>query len=443
MNLVKLKKSSIDRLLGLVQILLLFYYLALNVINVGEMGVALPLLIGFIGLGFCRLFLQSTYQSLAVSFHFFILLMFLIWLAIRVIIDLNDIEYLKQVTLGTTGGILLFFMIGSLARYSLNTIAITEKSLWAAKIILFIFLLFSFNVFVEFSSKIVRIDILLIDDLEGGYQRPGNFFIIFFAMVSFVFLKLISQNFTKNLFSLIFWLTIYSAGVFLALISSQMIGSNAATANILVIYLITVVISIIGFNKKIRSYFLNSGVSLNFLNKIAKKNIHYSMMTIIVIFFISILALKVSDFDVNTMRAFGFGAGGNDSLISRFIIFKETAIDQMGYSPIFGNMNVAYLTTGNTGRYLHNFIPNIIAEMGLIGLIIILILILLVFKVVIKNMRMTSLDVQGFQEFIVNFWVFFILLFLFIYANIAVSKSWLVIWFFIGFSAPALVVNKN
>ena len=162
-------------------------------------------------------------------------------------------------------------------------------------------------------------------------------------------------------------------------------------------------------------------------------------MVLITVFII----LHVTDFDLSKTRIFGFGSGENSSLSSRASIFKEEALDQLSYSPILGNANVAKITTGNSGEFLHNFIPNIIAELGLVGLLIITLILFSVFSILLKKIKNSSRDEKGFNKFIINMWLFFILLFLFFYANIAVEKSWAVIWFYIGFSVNVIYFKNR
>lgn len=443
MNLFILKKTSVEQLINLVQILLLFSYLTLNIANVGEGGGGLPLLASFLILATAVLFLQITQNLILLRLHFFIFLMLLQWILIRGLLDLQSLEYLKQITIATTGGILLFFLIGTLSRRAIDSLINLSNSTISAKILLIYFCLISIFIFQEYSSRLVRTDIFYIDDVDGSYQRPGNFFIMLFIIISFIYLKMISHAVVKKRFTFVFWFFIYSFGLVIALISSQMIGSNAATANLVAIYLITSVISFLSFNKKIRKAFLDNHLSLPFSKKIIKKIFQYAFLSLIGLSLVISLFIQFSDFDLSTTRAFGFGDGANSSLNSRMDILKHTGAAQMGYSPIFGNLNVAYLTTGNASKFLHNFIPNIIAELGLIGLLIVITLFFLVFKILIVNFRVALFDEQNFQHGILNLWVCFILLYFLLYANIAVGKEWPVIWFFIGFSVSVFAIKKK
>lgn len=445
MNRLVIKKPSWLQIISLAQILLLLSYLALNIINIGESeGAGLLFLVTFVLLSPIILFIQFISKTIVIHPSLFFLLLFIVWLALRVMIDLSDIEYLKQVTIATTGGILLFFFIGIFSKQALENISKTNVSLLSTKIILLAFLAISFSIFYSLQARLLeRVDIFFIEDVDGGYQRPGNFLIIAFIIVSFSYLSIISHQSVKGKVTLFFWLIIYSVGFITILISSQMFGSNTATANTAAIYLITVVLSSLSLNKKVRLAFLNNNIRSLFSKIFMINIVKYSLLLLSSIFIIAAIAIQLTGFDLNRARIFGFGTNNINSIDSRSSIFKETAIEQLSYAPIFGDINVARIVTGDSGSYLHNFLPNIMSELGLFGLLIVIIILFLVFSTLIKNIKNNSKDVIGFRKFIFNLWLFFILSFLLIYANIAVNKSWVVIWFYIGFAVNMISITTE
>lgn len=443
MNRIVIQKPNILHIVSLIQVLLLFFYLALNIINIGESGgAALPLLAAFFLLSLVVFFIQAMTKTIVIHTYLLFFLLFILWLALRVVIDLSDIQYLKEITIGTTGGIMLFFIIGTLSKPAIDIISKTKESLFGIKIVLLGFLAISLLILYDFKARLLeRVDIFYIEGVDGGYQRPGNFLIMIFIIASFSYLSTIIHKNTKKKFSLLIWIIVYSMGFSNILVSSQMIGSNAATVNIVAIYLITIVLSLLSFNKKIRLAFFNDKVSSLFSKRLISILFKYSFITIMVIFIIAFLVIQVTGFDLSRTRILGFGTGKTNSIDSRSNIFKETGVDQLSYSPIFGDINVSKVVTGDTGLFLHNFLPNIMAELGLFGLLIVIIIFFLVFLNLIENIKNNSKDAVGLQNFIVNIWFFFTLLFLFIYANIAVSKSWIVIWFYIGFAVKAISIK--
>lgn len=437
-----IKKPNGLLVVSLIQLLLLFFYFTLNITNVGEMGTALPLLGGFVALAGGVFFLQLVKSQISLRLHFVVFLLFVLWVALRVIVDLGDMEHLKQLTVATTGGILLFFLLGTFARKALDTLTNANLKLTSSKTLLLTFLLVSTLIFLSFKGRLLdRDDIFYISGVEGGYQRPGNFLIMLFVMASFTFISITSHPRTRKRINLFVWLGIYSIGMVLAVISSQMIGSNAATANLLAIYLMTCVLALLSFNKNIRQAFYNKNLRLPLSKQTFKKLIKYAITALVAVIFLAVIAIQVTGFDLSKTRAFGFGTGSNSSVTSRFDILLETGAAQMSYAPFLGNVNVAELTTGNAGRTLHNFIPNLLAELGLVGLLIALTLLFLVGWHLVKSIKTASKEGKDLNQAIINLWLLFVLLFLFLYANISVGKSWSVMWFFVGFAVSVFVTK--
>ncbi len=438
MSFLAFKISNSSRVVAGLQILILISYFTLNIVNVGEMGAALPLLVVFFILAGGGLFFQLWRGYLAIKFHFFVFLLFVAWLSFRVVVDSQDLERLKQLTVATTSGVIMFFLLGTFVRQALNKIVLDEVGL--TKGLIFVFTLSSVFLFINFESKILnRSDIFYIEGADEGYQRSGNFMIMLFIINSFLYLSTAARLKTKKIASLMFLLGVYSSGMALNLVSSQMIGSNAATANFLAIYLMTIVISFLAFNEGIRNKFLSNKLALPLSRASFKKMLIYSGVVVVFGMVAAMMAIQITSFDLSKTRVFGFGADENISVSSRIEILKETGADQMGYSPIFGDVNVARVITGDAGETLHNFIPNVIAELGLVGLISITMLFILVAINLFNVIKKVERNEIGFMQALLGFWLLFLFLFLFLYANLAVGKEWSVIWFFIGFSASVFV----
>lgn len=440
-SITKPKKTTI--FISLIQLILLFIYLGLNIQNVGSFGVALPLLVGFVAIGSFTVFNQLIRSNLVVRLNFFVFLLLTGWLAVRVIVDLGDMERLKALTVATTGGILLFSLLGCFARQVMDNLNEMKHSRLPIKLILLLFFFVSLALFISFKKRLIRTDIFYIEGVEGGYQRPGNFLIMLFIMASFAYLALAAHPLTKSILRFFAWLFIYTLGFALALISSQMIGSNAATANLLAIYMMTCVIGFVALNRNIRIRFSQGRVALP-LSKITFKRMSiYSAVTLITTLFLAVIAIQITGFDLSKTNVFGFGSGSNISLSSRIDILLETGTAQLSYAPFLGNLNVAEITTGSAGRTLHNFFPNVMAELGLVGLLLVLAILFLNFKNIIEKTKKAPVSSEGFKIAILNFWLIFIFFWLIFYVNIAVGKSWPVWWFFIGFSVSFFATKKQ
>ena len=81
MNRLVIKKPSWIQAISLVQLLLLFFYLGLNIINIGESGgAALPLLVAFALISVGVLFIQAMSKTIVIHFSLFFFLLQLLYL---------------------------------------------------------------------------------------------------------------------------------------------------------------------------------------------------------------------------------------------------------------------------------------------------------------------------------------------------------------------------
>jgi len=182
MNPFIFKKNSFNHLAYFIQILLLVVYLSLNIINVGQDGTALPLLAGFVFFAGYYFLLALLKYRLTIRKHFFVFLLFVFWMSLRIIIDLQDLEHLKQITIATTGGVLLFFLIGTFVRKALDNTVFKGK-IHYYKLFLILYFIIGLSIFMSFKARLTRLDIFYIEGVAGGYQRPGNFMIMLFDYV--------------------------------------------------------------------------------------------------------------------------------------------------------------------------------------------------------------------------------------------------------------------
>ena len=101
-----------------------------------------------------------------------------------------------------------------------------------------------FYLWLEFVPRI-RADIFYLDDINGEYQRAGNFLSIMFMVYSFCFFTLFNDGSLlwrslKNI-SLLF---LYALVTFSVVLLGQLIGSNSATGMTLGLGLITLLVVI-------------------------------------------------------------------------------------------------------------------------------------------------------------------------------------------------------
>lgn len=102
----------IQSIIILSQVVIILIYLNANTVNVGEMGTDLSLLAAYFGLSGLFITFLCIQKKFIFRVHFFIFLLLLGWIVIRVWIDLGVVEEIKSITIGTTGGILTFYLAG-------------------------------------------------------------------------------------------------------------------------------------------------------------------------------------------------------------------------------------------------------------------------------------------------------------------------------------------
>lgn len=423
-------------ILAFVQFLTLLAYLNVNILNVGESGSALYLLLLNFFISIVLAVVIWNRSELFIHVNTLIFFLLVSWIALRVINDTGDVNNLKQVTIATTGGMLLFFFIGAFHGISYKKIIFCQRQFSVAKLILILYLFILIGISYEFSQR-MRDNLFLIEGVDGAYQRPGNFLSISFIISSYLYISIVLNSFyEKNVrISKFFWLVIYSVIAFTALITSQLFGSNSATAVTAGTYLVTLVISMVAVSGGFRSKYASDKLSLPWSKELMKSVIFLSIYGLVI--FSSIVAgiIYLTGFDPSNLRLLGFGAGTNTSIESRIDILLESGVTQLSHSPIFGDYNVAFLTTGDSGRRLHSFLPFVMANLGLIGVALVFLYFASVFNQFIKESKIQNSDkVKSYQNSVIAIYGAFLIMFLFLFANIATGVSWAVLWFALGFA---------
>jgi len=427
-------------LLAFLQIVTFLVYLNANVINVGKTGAALPVLaihVIFSMVIFGFLWLQ---RNLYVRLHFFLFLMLISWIFARVIIDLGDLDYLKSITIATSGGIILFYILGALLGASYQGLLLGVNGVQLCKIMLVLFFCLLAWMQYNFQQRL-HPTLFFLTGGNDGYQRSGDFLSISFILASFLYL-LVALRFmgrTWNPLGKALWLGIYLASVGMGITGAQLLGSNSATAVIAGVSLITVVMVLTVTERLLLKTYLKQRLSLPWSKCLIKRIAFISLSSLLLFALVFVLAIQAGDFDISTTRLFGFGAGTNTSLVSRYEILVSTGVDQLSYAPFLGNINVAYLTTGNSGRTLHSLFPYVMANLGLVGFIIVIFLFVCIFMQLIKESKHKGEgSFRSYRFSVVALYSFLIFLYLVLFANLSVGISWAVLWFALGFISRPL-----
>ena len=170
---------------------LLVYYLFLNIESINGNGVGIFYLILFFMISF---FVMSYYigkETLYLKVSFFVLLVVFYWFSVSVFGHLNDTSILKELTIGTTGGVFLFYLIGLCLSVSFNAvfkIGVEEKYIVFYILTLLLLFILAANavILLNFKSNL-RGDLYLLKGTTLYYQRPGDFLTILFLIASYGF----------------------------------------------------------------------------------------------------------------------------------------------------------------------------------------------------------------------------------------------------------------
>lgn len=425
---MKLDKTTL--VLSYIQICSLLAYLFLNISLVGQGGGYELVIIASI-ISFALILAFNAKSKFYIPFWFVMFGLFFLWYLLKIAVEVSEpLSYIKEVSVGTTGGILLFIVLGTITRVSVDSINahnfFKNGKLISNKEGVF-FLLLSFLsllvLFLYFISR-VRSDYFVIRDINGLYQRAGDFSSIAFIIISYITFSFMVTG-KGGRFGLL--KCFYFLSFLVLVLVTQLISSNSGTAVVMSVGLITFILIGAYSRKNITQKKLGFSLLFSLTGRF-----FVSIIPIGVVVALIVMGLSLLGVDVLKMNVFGFGSGELSSLSSRVNILKEQALLQLSYAPVFGDMNVAERTSGEDGKYLHSFFLYIFSHLGVVGLCLILLLLFMLFFQLFQSGTRETIE----QYRSCYIYGFFVLLFLVLFANIAVSVSWIVLWFSIGFFVP-------
>ena len=427
-------------------------YLFMNIINMGgshalpTLAVVLLLLIVLVGL---RVIVS---RNIFIRKSFIALIFFFLYLTFKICVDIGDITVLKDYTIGSTGGILLFYFIGVLINIvfdRVSSLTATSGRYFALALFLSgIYLLssayFVYKAYGEFSEQL-RDDIFLISGPETGlYQRPGAFLTISSLLLSFTYINLLlnahKRNFLYKTF-LFIYVCIFIVVLLSSMLFAQMIGSNSAFICIGCLLVVSLIFSIFILFPKVECMLRSNVIRFKDIisRRVLKKFVFSALIGLIVFIGILILVMKSFDIEPEKLRIMNYGnteIGAMDSrleLLSNFI----THLDYSPITPFVGNMRVDELTTGK-GTYVHSFLASILTHLGIIGVIMILLFILFSLEELFD--KSSGLYKNGMKIYkALLFFIFFII------TIGATFFTWVPIWFLMGlfFLPISLYINNK
>lgn len=426
----------------------LLLYLFTNIKLIGEGSPALAIL-GFSVLlgGFLIVLEIVSKQNIYIKKSFLFLILFFTYFIVN--ITLNRPNDLKALLLATSGGIILFYILGSLV--STNLLYIKEKILNSNQflnIFNFFYIAFSFLFLVLFLDTFmtlmanVRTDLFLIADLDGMYQRPGAFLVITFFIYSFMtaFFLFVNKYAKKSKISVLMTFVLFGLYCLVTIggmLLSQMLGSNNTLVNLGgLLFATTIFYIFINFTKAEN---LLSQIKLNmkkiFLSKITSKLFGSIFVSLFVVLVLLIGLINYFDVNLNQFRIFGFGSGEVSSVSSRLALWDNFLI-HFEYNPIFGNMAVDVLTTGE-GTYTHSFIATLLTHLGIVGFILFFVYLFAAIKEKLNNQKNIYINnLFALYSLIVFIGIFAI-------ASFGTSITWIPLWFLLGLIFPPIVFKNR
>jgi len=423
-------------------------YLYVNITTLGNdsLGrifiVTLSLLIGLI---IWRIIIS---KNIYVRKSLIVLIFFFLYLISKICIDIGDLDKLKGYTIGSRGGIILFYLIGMLINITIDKVnTLTEYSgrRFLLSVVLSGMYIFSngYFIFMAFSelSENLRKTVFLISE-PGVYQGPGNFLTISSLLLSFIYIRLLLNAHKHNyLYKFLFF--VYGCAIIVILLSSmllaQMIGSNNAFICTGFLLGINFIFSIFLLFSKVKDILESRFINLkNIVSGVIFRKLVISVLigiTGTVIFLI--FAVNLLDIDINKLRITGYGSGEVSSISSREVLLSNFSV-HLFYSPItpfVGNMQVDALTTG-AGTYVHSFLVSILTHLGIMGIILILLFMFFAIKELFdKN---SGIYKNGMKIYKILLFLFFLLI-----ATAATFFTWIPIWFLFGLFFIPISLNIN
>lgn len=425
----------------------LLLYLFTNIKLIDEGSPALAVLAFSVMIGVFLLVLEIILKkNIYIKKSFFFLVLFLIYFIVN--ITLNRPNDLKALLIATTGGIILFYILGSLV--AMNLLYIKEKILKSNQFLnmfnffYIVFCLLFFVLFLDtFTTLIanVRTDLFLLADLNGMYQRPGAFLVISFFIYSFItaFFLFVNKYEKKSKFMTLMAFLLFVLYCLLTIggmLLSQMIGSNNTLVNLSGLLFATSIFYIfINFTK---SENLLSKIKLNikkiFLSKLASKLFGSILISLFMVFVLLLGLINFFNIDLDKFRIFGFGTETNAmttrlELISNFFIHFD-------YNPIFGNMAVDTLTTGE-GTYIHSFVGSLLTHLGIVGFILFFIYLFVAIKEKLNNHN------NLFVNNLLSLYSLVVFVGIFAIASFGTFITWVPIWFLLGLIFPPIIFKNR
>lgn len=355
-----------------------------------------------------------------------VIILFLYFFVMRSLIDLETARA-KELIIGTTGGILLFYLLGVFFGFIFNALTKlhpneSDTRLNFVYVSMSALIFISYAVFVLSSGSSTEIAKLFIS-ADGSYQRKGSLLVLLYIVYSLLFLSVRNRNSFWKYTNLIFFIT----NTLILLFYAQFVRSNSGFASIILILLSMTYLEFVTIKGKKMVRFITAS---------------YFLIAILVPILVIINPLDRMDISyyLSHLRIIGYGKFEFSSITSRIDLLTYMP-DQMQYGLIFGDLN-SDLKSGNQGKYPHNLLFNSLTHLGIFGFALML---TILFSLLVRNgLFSVSRATGGYRSgewskkfhFVHTLPVILIALFF-------QTITWAPFWFILGVYVPVFKLRRN
>lgn len=431
-------------------------YVYLNVQSVGERGRVAWLMALCVSFGAFWIFAsRGAVLRSVIRLPLLLFLVFIGYFSYRCMRDDVPMDVLKAYLFGTDSGMVLYGLLGAAFACALSVMlnerGDDRRGLRCSFVVLAIAALsFMHTGLLAFEFYERRIEgYFLISGVNGLYQRAGDLLTIrafsLYALAGTATLISIRNITALQQIELRFANFLVLANVFLSAVLAQAMGANKATL-LLLTYFAIAVYSFLWMHFALRKMAseVNRGASISAAFRDTSRVVVNNFLLLAGLFVSSALLLaSYLGLTPSMFRMLGYGSWAISSFTSRFELLRENFMPQFSYSPIWGNVSVDRLTTGE-GTYVHSVFLYPLTHTGAVGFLIFSFAVYLGIRAISPRLFWVQNDhparEAGVHLLLKNLAIVYIC----VLAVGAISSSihWAVLWYFVGFSLSAISLRN-
>lgn len=359
--------------------------------------------------------------------------LFFAYFATKYYIETDSSFLTRQVTLGTTGGVVFAFLIGLIisqgvsAIYDLRHDTRSDAVLFLMTLAYLVCVLgFASTTLLAHLSLGLDSDRFLVDEAGRGYQRIADLFTMQYlaaaAISSAVLVSSGRKSFQARMALSVPLLLLAAIYAF----TSQLVGSNKGLVTPVAIFL--VFFAVINATPSTSGTARRTSILNILLSGMVFKLLFVSLFGLGMIAVLGGSLLAYFGLSTDLFRFSGYGSGENTSIESRGRIFDEVFMTHFFYSPMFGNTQVELLTTGK-GTYIHSTL-SILTHLGVVGFVIFLCVLTAVYLEISTSFRSRFSSIFGNQAY--GLFRLLGILAVLVMGMFSAFFTWMPLWFALG-----------